>query len=140
MLTYVDTSVLVALCTNEGDSARIDKWYSNCVDELVSSAWCMTEFASALSIKQRTKQMTADLATNSWARFKELCETDIDLLPVDSTAYYLAANMILQTNKGLRAGDALHLACAQKARVHKIATLDKIMAEHAKELKIKNIF
>jgi uncharacterized protein len=140
MKTYVDTSVLVALCTNENESGRVDKWYSNCKSELVSATWCITEFASALSIKQRTGQLNAELANKSWEQFKLLYNTDINLLLLEPTEYYAAANMILTTNKGLRAGDALHLACAQKQGVHNIATLDKVMAANAKKLKIKNIF
>lgn len=140
MKTYVDTSVLVALCTNESESDRVDKWYSNCKNDLISAIWCMTEFASALSIKQRTGQINAELANKSWEQFQLLCSADINLLPIDPKEYYAAANMILDTNKGLRVGDALHLACAQKQGAHSIATLDKIMATNAKRLKIKNIF
>ncbi|MBV8802421.1 MAG: type II toxin-antitoxin system VapC family toxin [Gammaproteobacteria bacterium] len=140
MLTYVDTSVLVALCTNEMESVRVDKWYSNCKDELISAVWCITEFASALSIKQTTGQINQELAHQSWEQFKILCNADINLLSLDPSEYYAAANMILEKNKGLRAGDALHLACAQKQAANNIATLDKVMAKHAKMLKIKNIF
>jgi len=137
---YVDTSVLVALCTNENDSSRVDKWYANCKEELASAIWCITEFASALSIKQRTNQLTSNQATQCWERFRELCSGDINLLALEPIEYYAAANMILATNKGLKAGDALHLACAQRHGSNSIATLDKVMAEHAKKLKIKNIF
>ena len=140
MMIYVDTSVLVALCTHESESKRVDKWYSNCKNDLVSAVWCITEFASALSIKQRAGQLDAELAKKAWEQFKLLCNADIRLLPLPSMEFYTAANMILETNNKLRAGDALHLACAKKQGVHSIATLDKIMAEHAKKLKIKNIF
>jgi len=140
LISYIDTSVLVALCTNESESTRVDKWYSHCTDELVSAIWCITEFASALSIKQRTGQITEQLANKSWERFKLLCSADINLLPLDPMEYYAAANLILETNKGLRAGDALHLACAKKHRAQNIATLDKIMAENAVKLKIQNVF
>ena len=51
---YVDTSVLVALCTNEAKTADVVKWYAACADELASAARCVTEFASALGVKQRT--------------------------------------------------------------------------------------
>ena len=140
MVIYVDTSVLVALCTNESESAKVDKWYSHCKGELISAIWCITEFASALSIKQRTGQLNQELAHKSWEQFKILCHSDISLLPLDPADYYAAANMILEKSKGLRAGDALHLACAQKQNANSIATLDKIMAQNAKILKIKNVF
>ena len=57
-MLYVDTSVLVALCTNEAKTAAVAKWYGACTDELASAAWCVTEFASAMGIKQRTGQLT----------------------------------------------------------------------------------
>ena len=56
-MIYVDTSVLVALYTRESSSAVVSSWYADCTGELVSSAWCVSEFASALCIKQRTGQL-----------------------------------------------------------------------------------
>jgi len=61
-MLYVDTSVLVALCTNEARTADVVNWYAACADELASAAWCVTEFASALGIKQRTGQLTESQA------------------------------------------------------------------------------
>ena len=61
-MLYVDTSVLVALCTNEAKTADVVNWYAACTDELASAAWCVTEFASALGIKQRTGQLTESQA------------------------------------------------------------------------------
>ncbi len=37
-MLYVDTSVLVALCTNEAKTAEVVRWYAACTDELVSAA------------------------------------------------------------------------------------------------------
>jgi predicted nucleic acid-binding protein len=61
-MLYVDTSVLVALCTNEAKTVDVVNWYAACTDELASAAWCVTEFASALGIKQRTGQLTESQA------------------------------------------------------------------------------
>lgn len=137
---YIDTSVLVALCTHERCSEKVTQWYSNYKNELVSSIWGITEFASALSIKQRTNQLTSQQANQSWDQFQQLCHNDINLLPVDSAEYYIAANMLLDADTKLRAGDALHLACAQKYGAYSIATLDKIMAENAQKLKMRTVF
>jgi hypothetical protein len=35
----------------------VTNWYSACTDELASAAWCVTKFASAACIKQRTGQL-----------------------------------------------------------------------------------
>ncbi len=56
MTRTVDTSVLVALWVNEPRSE----------DELVSSLWNVTEFASALGIQQRTGQITKRQAQLAW--------------------------------------------------------------------------
>ena len=50
-MLYVDTSVLVALCTHEAKTAAVLKWYAASTDKLACAAWCVTEFASALGIK-----------------------------------------------------------------------------------------
>ncbi|MHB1248246.1 MAG: type II toxin-antitoxin system VapC family toxin, partial [Polaromonas sp.] len=61
-MLYVDTSVLAALCTNEAKTADVVKWYAGCTQELASAAWCVTEFASAMGLKQRTGQLTREQA------------------------------------------------------------------------------
>jgi predicted nucleic acid-binding protein len=40
---------------------------------------------------------------------------------------------------GLRAGDALHLACALEAKAKSMATLDVLLAKNAKLLKLKSV-
>ena len=140
MLCYIDTSVLVALFTHEDETDRINTWYSNYSGKFVSTIWCITEFASALGIKQRTGQLNNNQATQIWKDFQQFCDTDINLLLLESAEYYTAANMAFDAKKTLRAGDALHLACAQKYGINSIATLDKTMAENAKKLKLKSIF
>jgi uncharacterized protein len=104
MPCYIDTSVLVALCTNEDETDRINKWYSNYNGELVSAIWCIPEFASALGIKQRTGQLNTIQAGKAWEDFRELCDRDINLLSLESAEYYTAANMPFDARKNLRAG------------------------------------
>ena len=48
-MLYVDTSVLVALCTHEEKTESVIRWYQGCKSELASAVWCVTEFSSALS-------------------------------------------------------------------------------------------
>ena len=63
-MLYVDTSVLVALCTHETQTAAALKWYEACTDALAAAVWCVTEFASALALKQRTGQLNLKTAVN----------------------------------------------------------------------------
>jgi predicted nucleic acid-binding protein len=138
-MVYVDTSVLVALCVNESKSAAVARWYSACTDELASAAWCVTEFASALGIKQRTNQITAEQGATAWQAFERLCAGDLQLLPVDPPTFHRAAVLTLDAATGLRAGDALHLAAALDAKARDMATLDEVLARNAKRLKIKPV-
>ena len=138
-MLYVDTSVLVALCTNEAKTADVLKWYAACTDELASAAWCVTEFASALGIKQRTGQLTKVQAQAAWVQFERMCANDLQLLPVEATTFHKAAMLTMDAAAGLRAGDALHLACAIEANVQGIVTLDTVMSKNAKRVKVKPV-
>jgi uncharacterized protein len=131
-MVYVDTSVLVAMCTQEAKTADALKWYTDCTQELVSAAWCVTEFASALGLKQRTGQLNAEQAATAWTQFERMCANDLQLLPVDAKAFHKAAMMTMNVTSGLRAGDALHLACASEAKCKSMATLDVVLAKNAK--------
>lgn len=138
-MLYVDTSVLVALCTNEAKTADVVRWYADCKDELVSAAWCVTEFASALGLKQRTNQLTADQANGAWVKFERVCANDLQLLPVEAATFHKAATLTMDPATGLRAGDALHLACAIGAGVQGLVSLDTVFAKNAKRIKVKVI-
>jgi predicted nucleic acid-binding protein len=136
-MIYVDTSALVALIVNEPHSAAVASWYARARGELVSAVWCVTEFASALGIKQRTGQIDKAQAESAWDRFGRLVANDLRLLPLDPTHFHRAAALTLDAGTSLRAGDALHLACADQAGAKSIATLDDVLGRNAQRLKIK---
>ena len=136
-MVYVDTSVLVALHLNEPKSAAVARWYAACTDELVSAMWCVTEFASALGIKQRTSQITEAEGQKTWQRFERLCASDLQLLPVEPATFHRAAVLTLDGTTGLRAGDSLHLAVALEAKAKSLATLDSVLAKNARKMKLK---
>ena len=136
-MVYVDTSVLVALYTHEVKSVDVSRWYESVKAELVSVAWCVSEFASALSIKQRTGQIDAPSALHAWKQFERFCANDLRLLPVDHGTFHRAAVLALDATTSLRAGDALHVASALEIKAKRIATLDGVMEANAKRLKLK---
>lgn len=138
-MLYVDTSVLVALCTNEAKTADVVKWYANCTEELASAAWCVTEFASAMGLKQRTGQLTESQAQTAWLQFERICANDLELLPVDAMTFHKAAMLTMDATAGLRAGDALHLACAIEAKAKGLVTLDVVLSKNAKRVKVKPV-
>jgi len=136
-MIYVDTSVLVALLLKEPRSSDVARWYAACEDDLVSATWCVTEFASALSIKQRTSQIDETEAQAAWQHFERLCANDMQLMPVEPVTFHRAAILALDPDSGLRAGDALHLAAALDAKAKGMATLDEILAKNAKQMKLR---
>ncbi|NDG38844.1 MAG: PIN domain nuclease [Betaproteobacteria bacterium] len=56
-----------------------------------------------------------------------------------SANFQRAAELVLDAASGLRAGDALHLACAEAAGTKRMASLDDVLSRNAQRLKIKTI-
>ena len=138
-MVYVDTSVLVPLFLNEPHSVAAADWYARERSALVAAAWCIPEFASALGIKQRTGAIDAQQAQGAWTRFERMVAADLRLLPVEPTHFHRAAELVLDASSALRAGDALHLACAEAAGAKQMATLDDALSRNALRLKIKPV-
>lgn len=138
-MVYVDTSVLVALFLNEPHSMAAAQWYSREKDELVAAAWCIPEFASALGIKQRTGAIDAQQAQGAWTRLERMVAADLRLLPVVPASFYRAAELVLDAASALRAGDALHLACAEAAGAKRVASLDDVLSRAAQRLRIRPV-
>lgn len=136
-MIYVDTSIFVALCTAEPKSDAVDKWHEKCSARMISSTWAFTEFSSALSLKVRTNQITEKQSREAWKRFDELCQSDIELLPIEGKTHYSAGILVIDSKSNLRAGDALHLAAAKQLKCKSLATLDKILSKNADRVKIK---
>jgi predicted nucleic acid-binding protein len=87
----------------------------------------MTEFSSALSLKQRTGQIDMKQKAQALAAFNQLVTRSLVTLQVTPSEYHAAARLCDRTELGLRAGDSLHIAIAVSNGL-KVATLDKIMA------------
>ena len=138
-MVYVDTSVLVALLTNEATAERIANWLAEEARPLVSGDWCMTEFASALALKQRTSQITSKQSNTAWKVFIQFCEGHLRLLPLDREVFSQAAQLVRNSKNGLRAGDALHLALALRVKSAAFFTLDLRLAESAGQSKLSVI-
>lgn len=138
-MVYVDTSVLVPLFLNEPHSAAAAHWYAREKSELVAAAWCVTEFASALGIKQRTGAIDAQQAQAAWKQFERMAAADLRLLAVTPAHFHRAAELVLDAASALRAGDALDLACAEAAGAKQLATLDEVLGRNAQRLKIRPV-
>jgi uncharacterized protein len=139
-VVYIDTSVLVALHLNETNSLLAERWYAKCAQPMVSAIWCVTEFASALGIKLRTGQISAEQSSAAWLRFEAQCRNELQLVPVDADVFHKAALLTLNSESKLRSGDSLHLACAMALKADSIATFDVILATNSERLDLKLVF
>lgn len=137
-MIYLDTSAAVPLFVTEPSSAAVDAWYEGCTDTLISCDWIVSEFASALAMKQRTGTLAAKDALNVWREFETFCGAGLRLLPLGRKVFRKAAALALHGD-GLRAGDALHLAAALEAGAKNLATLDANQAGNARRLKLHTV-
>lgn len=74
-----------------------------------------------------------------WRKASVSCANDLQLLSIESMTFHKATVLTMDAAVSLRAGDALHLACALDARVQGTVTLDSVMTKNAKRLKLKTV-
>ena len=59
-MLYLDTSLLVTALTKEAETTRVQRWLSEQEPAaLAVSDWVVAEFSAALSLKVRSRRMTA---------------------------------------------------------------------------------
>ncbi len=92
-----------------------------------------------MGLKQRTGQLTEEQAQTAWMQFERMCANDLQLLPVEVMTFHRAAMLTMDAAAGLRAGDALHLACAMEAKAQGMVTLDVVLVKNAKRFKVKPV-
>ena len=138
-MIYFDTSAAVPLFVREPASAAVDAWFETCSDPLLSSDWIVTEFASALSLKERSGMLGAKDARAAWRGFEAFCESGLRLIAVSRQAFKEGARLARQQSHGLRAGDALHLAVAREGGAKAMATLDATLVANARRLKMRTV-
>lgn len=126
---YIDTSVLVCALTNEPDTDRMQAWLGvQTAGDLALSAWVVTEFSAALSIKVRRKDLMPEHRAAALTAFTRLAAESFVSLALSDRQFRVAARFADQSHLGLRAGDALHLALAADHGVA-LMTLDHRLAE-----------
>jgi predicted nucleic acid-binding protein len=131
-MRYLDTSLLVPLHIHEPKSPIVRAWLVGIgAGELAVSEWCITEFASAASIKTRTNQIDKAQRETAQAEFRAFVRFRVRwIIRVDTVDFRRAAELCDRWQMGLRAGDALHLAIAKRCGLT-VCTLDKVMKESA---------
>lgn len=136
-MIYLDTSVAVALLVPEPRTADVNAWFAGLSEIPASSDWLLTEFASAISIKVRSGELSAANAKAVRKEFEMLTVSGLRIVAVSRAAFRDAADLAKQHAHRLRAGDALHLAVAREVNAKSVATLDNVMSANAERLKMK---
>ena len=137
--TYVDTSVWCAYGFNQAESAPAMEWLQTAdLTRLGTAWWAETEFASALGIQLRKKALNAAQARRAQERFADLMAA-VNRLNLIEADFIKAAQWAAQPAHGLRGGDALHLAVAQRHGCKAVATLDATMQANARRLGFRTI-
>lgn len=135
-MQYLDASFIVAILTREPRSDDLRAWLdTQSPDDLCVSGWVSTEVSSALSIKQRTGDLTPEDRANSLAVWHRMLEDNFAIETIVSEHFDIAARLCDQPGINVRAGDALHLAICSTAG-HHLVTLDRAMADTALTLGI----
>lgn len=138
MIHYLDTSLLVAALTREVRTTALQGWLAEQEPgSLAISDWVVTERSAALSVKLRSKQLTARQRADALSLFTAMSEESCVRLPVTAVAFHDAARFADQSAAGLRAGDALHPAVAATHGLV-LVTLDKGLARAATMLGISS--
>jgi uncharacterized protein len=134
-MIYLDTSLLVALITNEARTARVLDWLATVEVDLLTSEWAMAETASALSIKQGQGALDGAGRALAERTLSGIADDGLRVVSVATADFRRAADYVRLPERGLRAADALHLAVAGRlgATVH---SLDGVQVAAARRLGI----
>lgn len=137
-MLYLDTSVLVPLFVPEPESDSLRSWFASHARETFAiSDWTLTEFASAMGIKVRSKGLKPDHAKRAYVLMQEMADESLTVFTPTRADYSKAAEQLGHHALGLRAGDALHLAIAQNHGADRLYTMDQRLIEAARKLKFK---
>ena len=135
MTIYLDTSVVASLFTTDTHSDRAAAWLPAVSSRLALSEWTIAEFSSALAIMERARRLPANDRSRAEAAFDSWVSRQRSAHPLGPGDAITARRFILGVARPLRAGDALHLALAQRLGFS-LATFDGGMAAAATDLGI----
>ena len=136
MILYLDTSAIVPLFTADALNARADALIKNLKPSVVLSNFAAVEFASAISRRVRTGELTKSEALVSFAEFDMWAAAKTERAELTSADITSANGAIRRLDLTLRTGDAIHISIAQRHRAA-LATFDVKMAAAARTLGVE---
>ena len=134
-MLYFDTSVVLPLFVPEPTSKAVMAFVDGLPPEqLTVSLWTMLEFASVLGRHVRGGRIEGSFAGDVMTRFEKLVPGTFCILSPTAADFALARKWVADPARGLRSGDALHLAIARNNDARKIFTFDKNMLRVGRNL------
>lgn len=137
-MLYLDTAVVLTLFVGESTSEVVQTWLARRRQALAFSDWGMTECASALGIKQRRGELSADAAASAFAAIETFARQSCEWIACAPRHQTTAQTWLGRYDLNLRAGDALHLAMAHRAGMT-LVTYDKLLLASAAALGVKAV-
>ena len=131
MNVYVDASVLVALFTNDPLTRRADGFLRREGPALAVSDFARAEFASAVSRRVRTGELTTGEAREAFSAVDVWTARAVQSLTTSSADVAAATAFLRRLDLPLRTPDALNIAIAERSGCT-LLTFDRKMAENAK--------
>lgn len=136
-MIYLDTSFLAPFYIQEATSTAIETILLNIpTSELAISDWTTVEFASLVSRRVRTLELSSEQMEAVMHSFQEDVTQSYTVFTVTTADFILAVEFIQRWETGLRAGDALHLAIACNRSVDNLLSLDRGLIDAARQLNI----
>lgn len=125
---YLETSLLVPLLIREPGTSRVQAFLSaGTAKALLISPWTITEFSSALALKERFRSIIHQERQAALTMFEKFRSLRLELVPMEAADFETAARLCYASAAPLRAGDALHLAVCRRVR-GSLATMDQGLA------------
>ena len=126
--------MIVAPLINGPKTQACKDWFSGLKQAPMSGDWLVTEFYSAIALKQRIGQLREKDVKATMRQFENLTNNGgIKLMPIARETFTKAGQLTHQY-ANTRAGDALHLSVALQCEAKAFVTLDIAQAASAKQL------
>jgi predicted nucleic acid-binding protein len=133
MASYLDTSLLMPLLIREPGTRQAQAFLSAAeAKALLISPWTITEFSSALALKERVGTITRQERQAALTMFEQFRGLRLEMVPIEAADFEAAARLCDASESPLRAGDALHLAVCRRTR-GSLATMDVALAGAGRE-------
>ncbi|HXA21616.1 MAG TPA: type II toxin-antitoxin system VapC family toxin [Acetobacteraceae bacterium] len=136
MRVYPDASVLVALFTYDRFTARARAYLTTEIPTLVVSDFAAAEFASAVSRRVRTNDLTPDEGRIAFTSFDSWLARSTQHVDTTTQDIAAAAAALRRLDLNLRTPDAINIAVADRLGAT-LATFDEKMATAARALGVQ---